>query len=171
MMDVTHLYADGGVIRKNPSPIGGTWAWRQVNQQDTKKHIIGNQTSGLITVADSGMNTVSNNLTEMLAIVHGLFSLPVMWSGVVLSDSELSLNRLFIEETPWRNIPDWLRTKADLARARLDWINCTYILLSGHPTKADLARGYKLGKYPVSIHNVWCDEACGKQAVAYIEAT
>lgn len=22
-----HLYTDGGVVRKNPSPIAGTWAW------------------------------------------------------------------------------------------------------------------------------------------------
>lgn len=44
------------------------------------------------------------------------------------------------------------------------------VLLQGHPTKADLACGIgKKRNLPVSIHNVWCDEACGKAAREFLE--
>lgn len=152
---INHLYADGGVIQVNPSPIGGTWAFRIV-QAD----VVICEESGVITPLEAGLPAVTNNLTEMLALVMGLRSLPIDWIGVVCSDSQITLGRVF-GSYKWAGIPTWLHKLYQQSRNRLlFWEDITYIQLDGHPTRNQLAAGIGKRGHPVSIHNVACDKAC-----------
>lgn len=156
---VVAVYADGGVIKKNPSPIGGTWAWCAVDSDGNR--VI--EKSGVVPATE--VRTVSNNHTEQIAITLALEALPDGWSGTVYSDSQIALGRVF---KGWKenNLPKNISERSKKAAARLG--NIETVLLQGHPTKTDLETG--IGKkrgLPVSIHNVWCDKACGKESEKY----
>lgn len=85
--NIVALYCDGGVIAKNPSPIGGTWAWCGVNAQ------------GIRVIRQGGVvpaiprRPVTNNHTEQIAITKALEAMPDGWSGIVHSDSYVALGR------------------------------------------------------------------------------
>lgn len=160
------LYADGGVIRCNPSPIGGMYAWCIVQANERVKC-----GSGIVTPDQIGLDLVTNNFTEYLALVSGLEQLPEGWSGQVCSDSQNALGRLF---DGWKvnGIPASLIQRAYAALKRLDVPNIKPILLCGHPTQAELRIGFGKRGYPVSQHNVWCDTECqrlGKQYMQQLE--
>lgn len=148
------LYADGGVIGGNPSEIGGTWAWRHVGLDGEI-----NSGSGVIAPREAGLAVVTNNLTEMLAVLKGLQALPDGWQGVVYSDSNVTLGRVF-RGWKWANIPTWVHDLYRQQVERLAWSSIDFVLLAGHPTAAQLAAGTGRHGYPVSEHNVWCDKAC-----------
>lgn len=157
------LYCDGGVIGRNPSPQGGTWAFVWVIDD-----LIIKSGYGVITPEQAGMETVSNNLTEMLALVRGLQCIPAIWSGTVLSDSQITLGRAF-DNWKWKNIPPWLRAEFEAQRARLTrWPKIDHTLLQGHPTRAELAAGVGSRGYPVSEWNVWCDRKCNEMAEKFL---
>lgn len=155
------LFVDGGVIRKNPSTIGGTWAWRHINP-DGKI----NSGSGVITPSQAGMPAITNNLTEMLALLYGLSNLPRGWVGTVYSDSAITLGRAFMGWR-WSGIPSWM---LDLYKINAHHINdkVRWVQLDGHPTKAQLLSGIGKRGNPVSEHNVWCDAACGRAGEHYL---
>lgn len=152
-------YADGGVIGRNPSLIGGTWAWCHVNAANERIDL----DSGVITPRDADMPAITNNLTEMYALVRCLSALPVGWAGVVYSDSQVTLGRLF-EGWRLKNVPLWLIKQGEAAINRIDRPRCTYVLLDGHPTRAQLLSGRGKRDNPVSEHNVFCDTACREAA-------
>lgn len=156
------IYADGGVMGCNPSPIGGTWAYALVNPDGERIA----EDSGVIIPEWAGVAEITNNLTELYAVVRGLLALPAGWSGIVASDSQITLGRLF---WGWAiaNIPEWLWYEAERARRRLSWEACHPLLLDGHPTRAQLAAGIGKRGNPVSAHNVWCDAACKAAGIAY----
>ncbi len=159
------LYADGGVIGKNPSTIGGTWAFRILNECGTPIC----ERSGAITPAECYLPAVTNNLTEMLAVVSGLRIFPSNWRGVIYSDSQITLGRLF-GSWKWTGIPPWLHKQfAAEARRLVYWTQIKYILLQGHPTAAELEAGVGHTGRPVSEHNQWCDRECGRIAKQYKE--
>jgi ribonuclease HI len=152
------LYCDGGVIQINPSPIGGTYAYRILQDDQVIR-----ENAGLI-AASPDLPLITNNLTEMLALVNGLADLPADWIGTIYSDSQITLGRAFLG-WKWTNVPYWLRKGYAEQRFRLlNWSLIQHQLLSGHPTKAQLAAGIGKHGFPVSEHNVWCDKACGKIA-------
>lgn len=162
--DPHQLYVDGGVININPSPIGGTWAARLIENSQV---IWG--TGGTITPEQARMPAVSNNLTEMLALVRGMELLPWDWRGTIYSDSQVTLGRAFLG-WKWNNIPHWLYDAFGNQTARLvHWKQIHYVLLDGHPTKAQLEAGVGKRGHPVSAHNVWCDLACGESARRFLE--
>jgi hypothetical protein len=158
------LYTDGGVIGVNPSPIGGTWAWCLVDVTGKRVQC----DSGIITPADAQLPGVTNNLTELLAIIKGREALPYAWSGTIHSDSWVSLQRVFLA-AKLKNVPPWLVTRLHTLQ-RDGWFSgCSWKLLDGHPTKAQLAAGVGKRGGMVSIHNVFCDAECtrlARQAVA-----
>ena len=161
---MNELYCDGGVIKKNPSHIGGTWAARVIEGGLVRVEI-----SGVITPEHANMATVSNNLTEMAALVFGLKLLPDDWCGAIFSDSEVTLGRAF-KGYKWGGVPNWLHADFDMQRVRLQrWHEFGYQLLAGHPTEEELINGNKHGR-PVSIHNKWGDAACTKTGLIYYEA-
>lgn len=160
---MNELYCDGGVIGRNPSLYGGTWAFRRL-----RDGLIVSEQSACISLLDAQVPAVTNNLTEMLALVRGLQSLPPTWIGVVYSDSLITLGRAF-QGWKWKNIPPWLHQEYQQARGCLvNWKQIRWVLLQGHPTKAELAAGIGSRGYPVSEHNVWCDKACGNRAAEYM---
>lgn len=153
------LFVDGGVVQINPSPIGGTYAYRLVYHGQ-----IIEEKSGFISPENAIVFAVSNNLTEMLALVSGLEILPDTWDGTIYSDSMITLGRVFLGWR-WKNIPSWLSDRFSEQTKRLkNWETIGHTLLSGHPTKYQLAQGFGKHGLPVSKHNAWCDQACQNEA-------
>ena len=160
------LYCDGGVILNNPSTYGGTWAFRCLYDGQVTQ-----QMSGIITPETAFMPAITNNLTEMLALVRGLEALPPTWAGTIYSDSQITLGRAF-QGWKWKNIPLWLHQGYQRARGKLvNWDQIKWVLLQGHPTKAELVAGVGSRGYPVSEHNLWCDKECGRRASEFLKAS
>jgi len=154
------LFTDGGVILSNPSPIGGTWAWCRTNSLGEQYW----EESG--TTIFEPLTT--NNQIELFAVVRAFESLPCNWLGTVYCDSEITIGRVH-ESYKWTNIPNWMHQRYQLAVKRLNYFSSfKYVLLKGHPTKADLWEGQTAKGVPVSWHNVWCDRACKRQAEKYL---
>ena len=163
------LYVDGGVITHNPSEIGGTWAARLLLKGYTTQ-----DRSGFVTPRHVGMPFVTNNLTEMLAMLNGLSMLGKGWHGTVYSDSQITIGRVSMGYR-WKNIPKWMHAKFQRVRADLvggyslfSDVGINFVLLDGHPTKAQLAAGIGKRGHPVSEHNVWCDKECGRISADYM---
>lgn len=158
---VVALYADGGVMKVNPSPYGGMCAWCGVDKDGVR--II---ERGCVVPALSG-KTISNNVTEQMAIVLALEAMPDGWSGTIYSDSRIALGRVAGTFKGTKGLPPNLIERTRRAHKRMGAL--TFVLLQGHPTKADLARGTgKKRGLPVSLHNCWCDEECTRQGKAYM---
>jgi ribonuclease HI len=158
------MYTDGGVVGHNPSKWGGTWAYRILHDG-----LVVAERSGFITPRQAQVPAVTNNLTEMLAVVRAMDDVPNDWMGMVLSDSQITLGRLFLG-WKWKNIPDWLVN--EFARMKIwhdHFAKWEHALLQGHPTKNELLIGKGSRGYPVSEHNVWCDKACGERASKWLE--
>lgn len=154
---IVHLYTDGGVIRANPSPIGGTWAYRiLLNGLVQREHAFAMRPDEL------GLTTVSNNVTELLAVLYGLRALANGRTVHVWSDSGVTLTRVF-RNGQRAGVPTWMSAILDEQQARFSDGRLTldgYTLLGGHPTAAELTDGKRRDGKPVSAHNVWCDQAC-----------
>lgn len=164
--NVLKLYTDGGVIQKNPSSIGGTWAWCLVLGDTLIK-----SNSGIIVPTDVVQfpnNLVTNNQTELFAIVQGLSQLQDNDVVEVCSDSLISLGRVF-GNSPFNNIPSWLVTSLDMQKKRLTrWKEFSFCLISGHPTKKELEDGIGKRGYLTSKWNVLCDELCNRASREYM---
>lgn len=166
MKQVAAVYADGGVVDVNPSPVGGTWAFVFVDAEGRR---IAEQ-SGVILPGVLGLKSVSNNVAEFFALIAALDVVPHGWAGTVYSDSQVTLGRLF---RGWKltGLPPFLVTYGARVRQRLDLPNIKHVLLSGHPTQADLLAGVsKKRGLPVSEHNVRCDELCRFRAAELRQA-
>jgi ribonuclease HI len=150
---VDAIYADGGVIQKNPSDIGGTWATCHVDGDNRRCW----RASGVLLPADVGAPFVTNNQTEFYALLTGLEMLATGWSGKVCTDSLVTIRR-FRDEGRLAGIPNEWRRRMAMTLGRLGELE--YVLLDGHPTRAQLAAGIGKRGGPVSEHNVWCDHAC-----------
>ena len=161
LTQVVSLFTDGGVVVRNPSPVGGTFAVRLVDAGGTCLV----EGSGAVTLAElAPLPWVGNNLTEVAAVTLGLELLPDGWAGTVYTDSLNALRRcrdcLSQQCPPWLPADLWGRLYA--ARRRLG--DLTWVLLSGHPTADELAAGLSKKGRPVSPHNVAADDACRDQA-------
>jgi hypothetical protein len=172
MSTIVAAYADGGVIQCNPSPIGGTWAACHVTADGARVW----EASGVI---PAGSFPISNNYAEYVAALRALEALPPGWSGRLYSDSRITLGRLCGEW--WEGAIHHTQAICyslnglpadEIARGRsvLGRLGpFVGVLLQGHPTRADLARGVGAKRgFPVSIHNVWADDACNRTAHAYL---
>lgn len=154
MLDV---YADGSTIQANPSPIGGAFAWCHVQHSE---RIV--EAGGIIPAGWLGLAKVTNNLSELVAAVEAVESLPDGCECVLYSDSRITLHRLNHAEK-WNGIPDELRFRAEAVKPRIWRVK----LLAGHPTKKQLANGRGRKGYLVSVHNVWCDRIAGELGWEY----
>jgi len=158
------IYCDGGVLKVNPSPFGGSWAWCLV-----EAGAIVRSASGIILPSECDGGPVSNNVSELRAAVEALESTPRKWGGTLYSDSQVTLGRLF-KGWPLNGVPEELACRVKQFRQDLrDYPLIDPVLLQGHPTKADLACGigHKRG-LPVSRWNCWCDERCQQEAAKYL---
>jgi len=161
---VTTLYSDGGVVEINPSPIAGTWAWCATNAL------------GWRTIEDSGFilaldEPISNNQMEWVAAMQALEAMPDGWSGTLVTDSKNVLDRLAYLKAHLglpasqvivpRNLPwQWYRRMVT-SMLRLGDVGLRHV--KGHPTAADLKRGFTDKGRPVSYQQVWCDAECNRQ--------
>lgn len=158
------LYTDGGVIQRNPSPFGGTWAWVLVDDDE-----IQDQGWGIIAPDIMGVLFVTNNQTELLAVIMGLKSLYKDEIAHICSDSEITLGRLF-RGSPFNNIPKWMINGLYKEKARLEHFSrFTYELMDGHPTQEQLRSGKGKKGHTTSKWNVWCDQKCNQLASEYME--
>lgn len=159
-IEIVALYADGGLIGRNPSDIGGTWAWCGVDRNYNRVIESGG-------VVPANGQPITNNHMEQIAITLALEAMPDGWEGAVYSDSNVALGRVF---RGWKqkNLPANVAKRSAAAVARLGEINV--VLLQGHPTRKDLANGIGEKRHlPVSIHNVWADRRCREEARKYLE--
>ena len=162
--EVRELYCDGGVVGRNPSPIGGTYAWCRVENGER----VAERVRGILP-SDLGVPCVSNNNSELAALLDGLESLPEEWDGRVNSDSQVALGWVFLGWSQDK-VPATLRERLNAMRQSGRLAGLRWRLLQGHPTKADLACGIgKKRTLPVSEHNVWCDQACQAHAKAMLD--
>lgn len=165
---VTAVYADGGVLNRNPSEVGGTWAFCLVNAIGGR--LFGQ--AGHIAAAEvAPLPWVSNNLTEVVALLLALENLPDGWAGAAFSDSKNAIRAHMaaadLDPRKPGYLPDELWGRMVAARQRLGAIRWT--LLGGHPTKHELAAGYRArDNKPVSPHNVWADSACQAAGATYL---
>jgi ribonuclease HI len=162
---IKYLYTDGSTPLKNPSPVGITYAFLVV---DTSGIVI-HEESGHLKTKDCGTYLASNNLAEMIAAVKALEyvaeNIKEADEKVTLcTDSELTAFRMFrgysIAKLP-KNVCSRLGTA--FASIEEAGITLDFQLLAGHPTRADLAQGYKEKKgrqLPVSLYNVRVDKMC-----------
>lgn len=164
-----YLYTDGGLISKSPSALGGTWAWVRVIDGCEVVH-----SSGVVTPADLGLKHVSSNVTELLAAVIALESVEETWTGVLWTDSLVTLCRLQGSEK-FTGVPEELRRRCRTQRIRRgkdreDVARFEVKLLGGHPSKRDLFRGRRLKDgLPVSKWNVLCDNLCCEEARRFLD--
>ena len=158
------LYTDGGVIRKNPSPIGGTYAWILLDGGSVMD-------KGFGTISPDRMGTlfVTNNQTELYAVLKGLDAVYKDEVIKICSDSQITLGRLF-EGYAFNNIPKWMKDDLVKEQNRLSrFFDFSYELLDGHPTKAQIKSGTGKRGHPTSEWNVWCDKKCNEAARIYLE--
>ena len=148
------LYCDGGVIGVNPSPYGGTAAFVVLCED---KHVT-HEGVAIIRPAAIGLPAVSNNVSELVACLLGLRSLPDGWNGTIFTDSYVTRCRLVNEDPKFNGIPQELVREVWMHRERMRGLSVT--LLDGHPTKKQLAAGIGKRGNPVSEWNVWCDRVC-----------
>jgi ribonuclease HI len=162
---ITAIYADGGVIGASRSEIGGMYAWCHVDAADRRIA----HDSGLVLPHEVDLPTVTNNLTEFIALLQAMEALPAGWRGTVHSDSWITLQRFF-RGAKLNGIPQPLITRLRALHQRFAMAQMPYVLLDGHPTREQLATGIGKRGNPVSQHNVWCDRACGKVGREYADA-
>ncbi len=155
------LYCDGGVVLKNPSLLGGTWAYCGIDENGAKV----SKASGVVTPSELGKKVISNNFTELLAALNALESVPHDWEGTLYTDSLVTLRRV----TTGNSFKGISNTMKERTLARRKGRKYKVVLLSGHPSRAELRRGVGKRGTPVSVHNVWCDEECKKQAEKLLE--
>lgn len=162
MNDAVAVWVDGGCCQENPSPHGITWAAVYVDAAG----IVVREASGHATCEQVGMGTVENNFAETLAIAQALIPLPDGWGGIVYGDNQNALRRARNALNPdywsWTGVP---RATVEVLRDEVRRMRPTFVLCSGHPTRAELAAGHCKKGRPVSRHNVRADELCGLEAV------
>ena len=157
------LYVDGGVIGRNPSELGGTWACCYVENDA----IVWSR-SGVLTPFEAYVKEVTNNQSEMYAILMGVLALPHEYNGKVFSDSLITIGRVSMG-WKWKNIPAWGHELYKFARSHLTrFEEIKFIHLDGHPTKEQLETGRGKRGNLVSKWNVWCDEECTSEGLDWL---
>lgn len=129
---VTAVYADGGVLNRNPSEVGGTWAFCLVNAIGGR---VFGQAGHVAAEEVAPLPWVSNNLTEVVALLLALENLPDGWAGAAFSDSKNAIRAHMaaadLDPRKPGYLPDELWGRMVAARQRLGAIRWT--LLGGHP--------------------------------------
>lgn len=164
------LFVDGGCIGKNPSPHGGTWAWVLVDDPTINGGLLIRAGCGYIEPKTMKMQTISNNVAELMAAVRGLqatLARDPEWNGTIWTDSMVTLWRI-TDAKGFKNVPDNLRLKTLDLRQNRKW---KARLLAGHPTRAELemGRSYRRPGLPVSGWNAFCDKKCRDLARKFLQ--
>ena len=173
--DIICLFTDGGLVTPNPSKLGGTWAWCGVSKdgehvREVSAYLLPN-TSNCPGNPRVNSDTITNNDVEFYADLRALESMKDGWSGILATDSRITIERL--QKCRQGLVPsvfrmDWY-SRAHSAFERLGDVRM--IQLVGHPNQKELEQGFKIledgTKAKVSRHNVWCDQTCTELAKTY----
>lgn len=173
---VRELYCDGGLMKKNPSSIGGSWAFCGVDSE--RKLLIAY--ADIVVCKESQI--ISNNTTETIAICKALELMPIGWDGTIISDSKVALTRTF-SNPKFTGCPGNVRIRLKEAFNRLKVKN--YIHVAGHPiitelkgefgfdNETNLPLSRKLSdsgkQMPCSKHNAYVDALCNQVMKEYFE--
>jgi ribonuclease HI len=160
------LYSDGGQILASPSPYGGTWAYVVVRWDE----VVVDEVAGLLLPHHLGAPRITNNDSEMYALLRGLEALPDGLDVLAYSDSQCTLMRyarIARGQPPTKTMNQELYDRAELALSRLGMVRFEHV--KGHPTKKDLARGHDSKGRTVSPHQVRCDVLCTEQATIFLD--
>ncbi len=159
------LYTDGGNLSANPSKEGGTWAWVLINPE---LDIEVNHQSGVITPAGYGLETISNNVSELYAAICGLEAVNEHYLNTWFTDSKVTLLRITIAKTPFNGVPLQLVERVRAIQKRFSG-GIKSMLLGGHPSQAELAAGVRKDGFPVSKWNCMCDRLCNEQRSKFFQ--
>lgn len=172
---IVSVYTDGGVIRKNPSEVGGTWAYCLVDEYGIRQ---GGQ-SGLVTPQDIGQRFVTNNVTELAAVLAALTALPDGWDGTIYTDSKVTMSRVSLGKNgrprkPQKvggfrsTIPDHMVNQLQIQQLRMGHYQVA--LVKGHASMDQIAASYNGDQsgQTHSRHNSWCDKECRKEAELFL---
>ena len=157
------VYVDGGCVKSNPSRIGGTWAVVALRPEDIQDDPHWTA-SGSVTPAQIGMETVSNNVAELIAAIEALERLPDKWTGTLYTDSKVTMLRLTVPGTKMNGVPLAIEERLKKALLRTPLLQSQVVLLNGHPTKKELESGIGKRGLPTSKWNVLADSLCGEEA-------
>lgn len=153
---VVKLVCDGGVVGKNPSDFGGSWAYAAIDEND--ELVFSN--SGFHKTED---RPTTNNHTELIAAIEALEAMPDKWSGLLVSDSQITLGRIF-QGWRWKNVPQEYILRLRKVMSRLGDVRGMHV--DGHATKAHLESGIGKRGNPVDKWNNFvdglCTEVCNK---------
>lgn len=103
------------------------------------------------------MDTVENNITETIAILLALETLPLGWTGTLYGDNLNSIRRAREPRKIKKVVPSFIR---EAMVAACDKVAVQYVLLGGHPTKQELIDGRRKDGAMVSKWNVMADKLC-----------
>ena len=161
MVSCLLLFCDGGVIAKNPSTYGGTWAWTLLDAH--RKRVA--YDSGVIIPNDWGRKSISNNFAELYAAIVALEAMPNGWRGILHTDSLVTVYRLERGVEPHK-VHRNLTKRLDALTKNRKW-KVSHI--GGHPNKKALADGVDKRGLPVHEANVFCDQECKRQAELFMK--
>lgn len=115
--------------------------------------------SGFVTTREFNLPNITNNLTELLAALYALESVPDNWNGTIFTDSRITLFRV-TNGVKFAGIPQGMIDRAMKLRRNRKY-KCS--LVGGHPTREELKKGFKRKNgLPVSQFNVFVDGQCKK---------
>lgn len=155
------IYTDGGLLSRNPSSLGCTCAFVAVEEDRVIEEM-----AWRIVPREIGMEDVSSNIAELLAVIFALRWVGTEqpgWAGLLHTDSEVTatrLRRLSCGLQPkFTGVPSAVQRWLRHAIGRVG--NFGIVEIAGHPTKAELEAGKdKKAGLPVSKWNVRCDKLC-----------
>lgn len=164
---VTEVYTDGGLLSRNPSYLGGTWACRFLDRAG----VIVGELSGVVIPIELRVREVTNNIAELVAALIALETVPDGWAGTLYTDSFVTQCRVSqgreLRRRRFKGVPERLVERVLAARGRLGGYQV--VLLGGHPSREELATGQRMDGLPCSVHNVWADRECRRLALEWKE--
>jgi hypothetical protein len=166
-----YLYADGGVVLKSPSDIGGSIAYRHVRKSDGKPDEVVFEDSARFYNAHFSRETLEGNITEIYALIRGaayLLALPILSRPVEVIFVSDSRNALLWFNDGYKdssNLPEIVKTELAEVATGLEENNIAFTVerVKGHPTPGGRRNGFmktKKGIRPVSEHNHRCHILC-----------
>jgi ribonuclease HI len=150
-----HVYSDGGLMKRNPSPYGGAYAWCHVDPATNTR--VRSQ-AAVVLPSHWRMPLLTNNVTELVAAVEGIMACPKGEEVWLFTDNDVTKARLTHARAAMRGVPEDLQIKTDLARRHVELV--AVVLVKGHPSSRELMLGKTKKGQPVSSHNVFVDREC-----------
>lgn len=167
---ISKAFCDGGVVLRNPSLLGGTWAC-VVSFDSGRDH----ERSGVVLPEDYQVESITNNFTELLAAIKAL-ELVLAFYGeaesplrplTLFTDSQVTQRRLLNPKAKFAGIPPKMRKRVHSLVGELHG-RLQVELLDGHPTKLHLLRGTGKRGHPVHHLQARCDELCGIESKNFL---